>query len=80
MPIEKLMASGCDETETIYYKPGFRVNTSHLPYGTLKMWFIQGVGGHVGAPVSMLSINSPLEWSTTVDKATIGEIAVVEKT
>ena len=23
MPIEKLMASGCDETETIYYKPGF---------------------------------------------------------
>ena len=26
MPIEKLMASGCDETETIYYKPGFNVS------------------------------------------------------
>ena len=25
-PIEKLMASGCDETETIYYRPGLRVN------------------------------------------------------
>ena len=25
MPIEKLMASGCDETETIYYKPGLTV-------------------------------------------------------
>ena len=24
IPIENLMASGCDETETIYYKPGFR--------------------------------------------------------
>ena len=28
-PIEKLMASGCDETETIYCEPAFRVHVIH---------------------------------------------------